>query len=632
MITLDNLHENLCSGVLLSDLIRLLIPSAASKFSHFHVPALSKATALSNLEQVLGIILRSKAFVFSERIPKPLELLEACGSGDVGHLPQDAIMIEKKNLGKMLTLLDELFRAFIMKDFISFSVDVPTMVADNKQTTSSLAQRRRLSQIGTKSMDSSGMELTGDRYKSGLSGFHVNSGAITDSEIKSKKKDKKTKELAAAKAKAKAGTFGSGGDRRHSYINGINEKESEKHIMDEEAKLSAYVTKPSEGRRTSQASLEDIKLKHGNVPVPTSRLIDMLEWYQSIMKLYQRGFSPKLVKYIQYCRRNIDNKDVLKKINQEQGLPEAMEGIWGSMQSGVALFCIIMHFYGYGSVLDYDGNDTTSSNNSTKPNETAASDVSNSSKSTLRLSQHDMRASSSTLRIDPIFIYATPRTKSEHRSNIVYLFRLLSSVGIDSVWNANDWLYNPDPDFLILQLYDVYLSIGREGKAECVLPLKQGVGLKPTYTANKEPKENTASRIPFQSNDNDSESSGTDSSSDEEGGNYTVRLVVSDKKNPESLDGAYVEGIYFADDLGFGENGDNDIDLSLMDGFGGRFDMVSQKAEAAKAELEEETFVVMKGTGKELKRAAMPKQHDIQAAIDKRFNEALKRNIQVVFL
>ena len=69
-LTKNNLSEAMCSGLLLADLIRLIVPNSGNMLdpTYFHVPALSKAMSLSNLEQCLGVFKRSKCFVFSERV------------------------------------------------------------------------------------------------------------------------------------------------------------------------------------------------------------------------------------------------------------------------------------------------------------------------------------------------------------------------------------------------------------------------------------------------------------------------------------------------------------------------------------------------------------------------------------
>ncbi len=623
--TMNNLHENLCSGLFLADLVRLLIPSSASKFSHMHVPAVSKTTALSNLEQCLGIILRSKSFVFSERIPKPIEVVEACGSGNVGHQPKDALILARRNTNRLLTLIDELFRAFVMKDFIAFSVDVPTMIAQNIQTTASKQQRRRSSYLMLakekllNNQDHSGLNFEGDRYRSG--GAFMGAPAHVQDESAKRAKKNHSKDF---KPKAAKSTFGASA-KRPSYIQNLHEKETEKMVDREEANAAGAPEKcslrdyevasapSSPAPKIKKRPDVELEIKHGNVPIPTRRLIEMLEWYQGVLKVYQRGFSSNVCAYIEKCSRAADDKNMLKSLNANAGLADALEGVWSSMQSGVALFCIIMHFYGHGTTLDYDGLDSTS--NAHHTNNAAKDDDASIGK--LRTSTGLTGSSSTALRIDPIFIYAIPRTKGEHHSNITYLFRLMYAIGITNVWNVNDWLFNPDPDFLILQLYDIYVSVGHLGSAQCVLPTKKSFHAK-NIVGNGE-NQGTVQKAPFK--DESGSEYSTESDDDETGANI-VHIVQVAKDN---MHDAYIEGLYFADDLGFGEHGDNDIDVALMDGFGGRFDLAKKGAEAAKAELKE-VIPVYNLTGRESKLLSIPKNDDIQLEIDRRFDEALKRN------
>jgi hypothetical protein len=125
-VTEESLHSSFCSGLLLADLVRYLIPApilgATSQMqsvfaAQLHIPVLSKKQAVFNVETVLSAILRSRAFVFSERIPPAVEIVEG-------------------NSNRIYLLLDELFRAFVVRDFIDYRIDVPTMVARGLSTAS----------------------------------------------------------------------------------------------------------------------------------------------------------------------------------------------------------------------------------------------------------------------------------------------------------------------------------------------------------------------------------------------------------------------------------------------------------------------------------------------------------------
>ena len=166
-VTEHNLHSSFCTGLLLADLVRYLVPiptgpgssqSGNVAFDHFlgrsgnltstyengtralpkgapsifasqlHIPVLTKKQAVVNVEIVCGAILRSKAFVFSERIPPAMDIVEG-------------------NVNRIYLLLDELFRAFVVRDFIDYKIDVPTMVARGLTTASLRSSQHKKKRI-----------------------------------------------------------------------------------------------------------------------------------------------------------------------------------------------------------------------------------------------------------------------------------------------------------------------------------------------------------------------------------------------------------------------------------------------------------------------------------------------------
>ena len=89
-IQILTLHRDFCTGLLLADMVKLLLPEVS--FVHLNRRALTKKSALSNLEQALGAILRSKAC--ATRIPSAEEVY--CG-----------------NTSKISIMLDEVFALYV---------------------------------------------------------------------------------------------------------------------------------------------------------------------------------------------------------------------------------------------------------------------------------------------------------------------------------------------------------------------------------------------------------------------------------------------------------------------------------------------------------------------------------------
>jgi len=700
----ETLHENLCSGLLLTDLLRLLLPGSSGLFSHLHIPALSRHTCLRNLEQCMGIILRSKTFVFSERIPQPHEILDACGSGGVGHTNTDAQIAVKRALNRLATFLDEIFRAYVMSDFIFFNVDVPTMISRGA-TTISTANHMHFSK-GPRGSDNVNMlALDGaDRYKSG--GSWNSSVVVKDSvsiaahsksekgsesltekidRIRKAKEDaiklskvEKTKERERQKAerekkalekKAAAARRGStwGKERRLSSISPAAVADAITRASRRSSTAASGVDLAAVQAVAVPVSIDAVlstlsppstsaEVSTANVPSPTPRLLNTLRWFQDILKLYHRGFSPNLANYLTKCQEVSHDREALKKLQSTQimtraaglsggpevatGLPAALESVWASMQSGVALFCVILHFYGYGTVI-------------TPP--TAAAPAVAATPLTSFSSEGGLRSSSDSptstarrmasaaaeiaaakMRVDPIFMYGAPRTRAEHRSNIVYLFRLLNAIGIDCILTVDDWINSTDPDFLILMMHDIYVSVGEEGKTRSVVPVKD-MNYRKRFTKKQMPSTKNTNLVPFGSAASESADASFESSDseDDELSSLRVFLVVPHGKTETD---AYIQGLSFADDLGLGAGGDHESEphyLWILEGFGGPFSEAEQHKYGGKsaprasvlastpADIDDrtETSILRRGNNG-IKATAT----DIEAATHALFMEALKRN------
>lgn len=133
----------------------------------------------------------------------------------------------------------------------------------------------------------------------------------------------------------------------------------------------------------------------------------MLRWYNAVLKQYQRP----LPGYV------LEDGDVA--------------GVWPHFQSGTALFCILYHFFGTTTV----------------------------------------GAGSNAQRLDPLRISGAPASICDFRDNLLYVFDLLRLLGVYVIWPAEDWITNPDTEFVLLQLSFIYEKLRL---LQCALPPAQG--------------------------------------------------------------------------------------------------------------------------------------------------------------
>jgi hypothetical protein len=84
-VSIMNLHSEMCSGLLLCRMMKVLVPEA--EFLHLNEKALSKKAALENLEKALGVIWRSKC-VNNTRIPAAMDIF-------TGNAKKVAIMLQE---------------------------------------------------------------------------------------------------------------------------------------------------------------------------------------------------------------------------------------------------------------------------------------------------------------------------------------------------------------------------------------------------------------------------------------------------------------------------------------------------------------------------------------------------------
>ncbi len=135
--------------------------------------------------------------------------------------------------------------------------------------------------------------------------------------------------------------------------------------------------------------------------------IKMLKWYHYVLRQYQRA----LPDYI------FDDGD--------------LSGVWPHFQSGTALFCVMYHFFG----------------------------------------QTQIGSGSNAQRIDPLRMVGDPTSICDFRENLTYVFHLLRLLGVDILWTAEDWISNPDTEFILLQLQYIYDFLRFK---QCTLPPAQG--------------------------------------------------------------------------------------------------------------------------------------------------------------
>lgn len=133
----------------------------------------------------------------------------------------------------------------------------------------------------------------------------------------------------------------------------------------------------------------------------------ILKWYNYILKQYLRPL-PNMI---------FDEGD--------------LSGVWPHFQSGTALFCVLYHFIG--------------------PNMIGTGE--------------DM------VRVDPFQVTEEARTLCDFKDNLTYVFKLLKLIDIPVLWGADDWMTNPDTEFIMLQLSFVYQAFKF---SQCVLPPAMG--------------------------------------------------------------------------------------------------------------------------------------------------------------
>lgn len=135
--------------------------------------------------------------------------------------------------------------------------------------------------------------------------------------------------------------------------------------------------------------------------------VRILRWFHGILKQYLRPLPPAIF---------------------TEG---DLSGVWPHFQSGTALFCVLYHFIG--------------------PNMVGTGE--------------DM------IRVDAFQVMEEARTVLDFSDNLKYVFKLLQAVGIHVLFTHDDWMTNPDTEFIMMQLSLIYK---RFKNSQCVLPPAMG--------------------------------------------------------------------------------------------------------------------------------------------------------------
>lgn len=138
-----------------------------------------------------------------------------------------------------------------------------------------------------------------------------------------------------------------------------------------------------------------------------TKIIKIMKWFTAVLRQYNIPLDSRL-----FSENEISS-------------------IWPHFQSGVALFCIIYHFHGHGTI----------------------------------------GSNESLINIDPLRITFDPRSISEFRANLTYVFNLLKALNINVIWEVDDWMTYPDTEFIIMQLSIIY---DRLKNSQCSLPPATG--------------------------------------------------------------------------------------------------------------------------------------------------------------
>jgi hypothetical protein len=87
--------------------------------------------------------------------------------------------------------------------------------------------------------------------------------------------------------------------------------------------------------------------------------------------------------------------------------------------------------------------------------------------------------------VDPIRIVNVPQNIADYRANVLYVLSLLRALNIEVLWDADDWITNPDTEFTTLQLSYIYECLKTR---QCSLPPAHGTSAGVTSGPNGMPR------------------------------------------------------------------------------------------------------------------------------------------------
>lgn len=144
----------------------------------------------------------------------------------------------------------------------------------------------------------------------------------------------------------------------------------------------------------------------------------ILKWYNGILMQYDENLSDQVLK------------------------GESYAPLWPQFQSGVSIFNVLYHFYGKGKLPHV--------------------------KSFLSESR---KQGVDEAFLDPGRMLRYPSNMDEFVENVNYIFNILDILSVHVLWNAYDWVANPDEDFILLQLSCIYDCLN---SLQCALPPARG--------------------------------------------------------------------------------------------------------------------------------------------------------------
>ena len=143
-----------------------------------------------------------------------------------------------------------------------------------------------------------------------------------------------------------------------------------------------------------------------------------------------------------------------------------LQSMWDHLSGGSALFVLILHFYGPGSVLYFDntavaevlqGAGASAEAQLLSTTTTVIADMIHSGKVQQGIATSSDASPSSAwtkgydkagmgltpIRVEPLMVYRHPHTAQQKLHNLVYIFKLWNAIGVNLQWTRlTDWMNN----------------------------------------------------------------------------------------------------------------------------------------------------------------------------------------------